>query len=268
MATTTLPHPNPTVLITGANRGIGLAILQRLALSPATSHYTFLLGSRSPSAGQSALTTLRSPPISIPASTQIYVVELDVTSDASIRRAVETITSRFGRLDVLINNAGYAAIPKEDMSDYRETFSQIFDVNVTSVGLLTSLCLPLLRQSATLSPSTGGRVVNISSGRGSLSRAAAGELPPSISIAYDVSKAALNRLIVGMVVAPENRGVEFQLVNPGHCKTAFNGYKGVRDPVSEGATAVVELLGREKGAVEVGVWETKGRDAELLQVPW
>ena len=45
---------------------------------------------------------------------------------------------------------------------------------------------------------------------------------------------------------PANKDVEFQLFSPGHCKTAFNGYRGTRDPL-EGATVVVELVKAEKG---------------------
>ena len=262
--------PNPVILITGASRGLGLALIQRLLTSSPNTN--IILACRNPESGQLAVKSLPSPPISIsPTLTkQIHVLPLDVTSPNSITSAVDTISSTYGRLDVLINNAGYAAIPKSDMSDYISITNSIFAVNVTGVSLTTTAFLPLLRAASAANPKYGGRVINISSGRGSISRAASSELTPSVSLPYDVSKTAMNRLTVGMAVAEEKEGggVDFQLVNPGHCKTAFNGYKGLRDPVTEGVTAVVELLGKEKGVVGLGVWETKGTGTELFQVPW
>ena len=264
---------SPVVLITGAARGIGPAILTRLASDPRTQHLTFILGCRSQKAGQEPIASLSQPPHSIPQATidRMIIVELDLAQDKSIHRAVAEINSNYERLDVLINNSGIASIPKEDISDFRDSFQQVFNINVTAVALLTSLLLPLLRASARVNPTSGGRVINILSARGSTSRAAAGSLPPSVSVAYDTSKAALNRLTVGMAMAPENReaGVEFQLVSPGHCKTAFNGFRGARDPL-EGVTAVVEILGREKGWAGdgVGMWETVGNGTELVQSAW
>ena len=248
------------VLITGANRGIGLAILQSLALHSLTDVY--LLGTRSLSNGDSAISELHT--LGIPTPTSIIPVELDVASDASIRAAVSFVSSTYGHLDVLINNAGIAKLTSaSDFSDYRDVFGTTYDTNVTSVALCTQLFLPLLRLSQ-----AGGMVINISSAQGSLALAESRSMSPPVAAAYHVSKAALNLLTLLMSKDPENQGVRFQLVSPGHCRTEFNGYRGKRDPV-EGANVVVELIHTEQNKDrKCGFWETKGESRELAEIPW
>jgi NAD(P)-dependent dehydrogenase (short-subunit alcohol dehydrogenase family) len=130
------------VLITGANRGIGFAILQALALRSPSGHY--LLGCRDLAKGEAAVQELRKLGVKSPIGT----LQIDVTSDDSLRAAVQTVESKFGRLDVLVNNAGAAVIPSApDSSDYRSAFSTVYDTNVASVAITMQLFLPLLRNS-------------------------------------------------------------------------------------------------------------------------
>ena len=248
---------NRVVLVTGANRGIGFAIVETLALRSPSDQY--LLGCRDISKGEAAIQELRKLSIKSP----IDAIQIDVTSDESLRAAVRTVESRFGHLDVLVNNAGAAIIPSvPDFSDYRSAFSSVFNTNVTSVAITMQLFLPLLRRS----PS--GIIINISSGRGSLEISSSGKMPPTVSIPYSVSKTALNALTLEMAKFPENEGVQFQVVGPGHCKTEFNGYRGTRDPL-EGANVVVELVNAEKGTVpNAGFWQTEGASKELVRIPW
>ena len=245
------------VLITGANRGIGFAILQALALRSPSDQY--LLGCRDLSKGQAATQELRKLGI----NSFVDPIEIDVTSDESLRTAVQTVESKFGRLDVLINNAGAAVIPSApDFSDYRSAFSTVYDTNVSSVAITMQLFLPLLRKS----PSS--IVISVSSGRGSLGISSSGKMPPTVSIPYSISKTALNALTLEMAKFPENESVQFQVIGPGHCKTDFNGYRGTRDPL-EGANVVVELVNAEKGAVSnAGFWQTEGASKELVRIPW
>jgi len=248
------------ILVTGANRGIGFAIVQALASNTKTANSTFLLGCRVIEKGNEAVKQLRGQGIALDASP----VVIDVTSDSSIRHAVHIVEEQYGHLHVLINNAGYGAIPsKTDFSDWREIYAKVLDTNVTSVALTTQLFLPLLRKSV-----NGGRVINVSSGRGSVALSASRQLPPTVSIPYCISKTALNMLTIEMSRDPVNENVEFQLVGPGHCKTAFNGYRGTRDPI-EGANVVVELLKAVKGKYKnAGFWETKGASLDLVEIPW
>ena len=255
-----MPDQGRVILVTGANRGIGFAIIQAIASRPETTKSTILLGCRDLGKGQEAAEQLRG----FGLTSAVLPVVIDITSDSSIRDAVQTVAENYGHLDVLINNAGYGAIPSAgDFSDWREIYIKVYDVNITSVALTTQLFLPLLRKS-----SDGGRVINISSGRGSISLSASGILPPSVSIPYCLSKTALNMLTVEMSRDPANKDVEFQLAGPGHCKTAFNGFRGTRDPL-EGANVVVELVKSEKGTYRnAGFWETKGASLDLIEIPW
>lgn len=160
-------------------------------------------------------------------------------------------------LKVLVNNAGIASVPSPSFSDYRATFNNVFDTNVTSVGLLTGLFMHLLSRSQ--SP----RVINISSGRASIHRLTSGALPPTASVPYSISKTAVNVLTLEM--AKQYPDAKFYVANPGHCATGLNGFKGTKDPV-EGARVVVELVVAEEGRFENGFWEFE--EVGMREVPW
>lgn len=242
-------------MITGANRGIGFAILQAMIQRSPADHY--LLACRDIGAGVKALEELRG--LDLDSSTAISVLELDVTSDESLKSAAEEIRMHHGKLDILINNAGIAVIPKADLSDLRDSYNAVYDTNVTSVAMSMSVFLPLLW----LSPSP--RTVNISSARGSFGLSA--NMPPTVSIAYNTSKTALNALTVEYAKAKGNEDVQFHVASPGHCKTAFNGFRGRKDPI-EGAKGVVELAFAEKGKYANGIWQMEGEEKEATTVPW
>lgn len=158
---------------------------------------------------------------------------------------------------VLINNAGIASNPSDNHTDFREVYNRTFDTNITSVALLTTLAIPLLRLSA--SP----RVINISSARASIHNITTGKLPPTACVPYSVSKVALNALT--LETGKTYPDISFYAANPGHCKTAFNGYKGKKDPV-DGAKVVVELAMAEKGIYGDGFWQFE--DGGMREMPW
>jgi NAD(P)-dependent dehydrogenase (short-subunit alcohol dehydrogenase family) len=196
-------------------------------------------------------------------------------------------------IKVLISNAGIALILKQkpeeegsgELGELRENFNTTFNTNITSIAAVTSTFLPLLHKSS--SP----KVINISSGRASLGLASKGLLPKSVSVSYGVSKVGINALTVEMLRAEDailedrgdsedergegqRRGVgrgktRFWAVNPGFCKTAFNGFKGTRDPVV-GAEVVVRLVLDEEGVYgKGGFWEwDEGEEGRMREVPW
>lgn len=185
----------------------------RLSLSDRPSDH-YLLGCSDLSKGDAATQVLRK----IDILSRIDPIQIDVTSDNSLRAAVKTVEPQFARLDVLINKAGVGTIPlAPDLSDYRSAFNTVHDTNVTSVAVTTQLFLPLLRRSP------AGMVINISSGRGSLGISSSGKMPPTLSIPYSISKTTLNALILEMAKLLGNEGVQFQAIGPAHCKTEFNG---------------------------------------------
>jgi NAD(P)-dependent dehydrogenase (short-subunit alcohol dehydrogenase family) len=261
MSSTTKHH----VLITGANRGIGYCILKRLVI--AFPHHHYLVGARDEAAGQKAIEELRSGGILI-AQHSLTVLELDVASTDSIAAAAEIIHRDFeARLDVLVNNAGIAILHEPGSSDLnvlQETWSKTFLVNVFAPHMVFQAFRPFLLKS------DEPCIINISSGRASLSRSSTGKLPPTGSILYSVSKVALNGVSVEMdkVLAEMTDGKgRVWSANPGHCKTAFNNYRGSRDPLDGAGVVEVLLRADESGSpVESGFWEEdKG---QLTKVPW
>jgi len=256
----------PIVLVTGANRGIGFSTVQSLSLRFPSG--TYIISSRTLSSGHEAIQALRK----LCANAKLEAVELDVTNDSTIDAAVGFIRKKFGRLDVLVNNAGIAMFPSSSSpKDIRENFNTTFNTNVTSLYTVTLALLPLLH----LSPTP--IVINISSGRASLTRSSDGKLPPTKVVSYSISKAAVNSLTIELqkvedALCEEDRGeenevgrgnVKFFAANPGHCKTAFNGFKGTKDPL-DGAEVVVRLVAGDgkKG----GFWEFE--EGVLKEVPW
>ena len=133
-------------------------------------------------------------------------------------------------------------------------FNSVLNTNVTSVGLLTSLLTPLLLESET------AKVISISSGRASVERLTSGNLPPTVSVPYSVSKVALN--IMTLEMAKSESRITFYLANPGHCSTAFNGYKGKKDPLL-GAEVAANLA---FGDYQSGFWHND--EGSMQMMPW
>lgn len=150
---------------------------------------------------------------------------------------------------VLVNNAGLGALEDATSSStWRDVWTRVLDTNVISIRLMTHHFLPLLQRS-----SFTARVINVSSARGSFARASSADSPPTASIPYSVSKAALNMLTLEMDKAIP--GVEFYAVSPGHCKTAFNGFRGKKEPVEGGKCAAELAVGEEGQYGRGGFWE-------------
>ncbi|CEJ92768.1 hypothetical protein VHEMI08398 [[Torrubiella] hemipterigena] len=135
-----------TVFITGANTGIGYETVRALAAS--TVSYEILLGSRSVEKGEKAVQDAIE---EFPAiDGHVSVVQIDVESDASIEAAFETIKTKYGRLDVLINNAGASFDPQvtEGKMTIREAWNQSWNVNTAGTQVVTATFVPLLLQSS------------------------------------------------------------------------------------------------------------------------
>ena len=140
-------HTQPqTVLITGANSGIGLAAATEFARRG----WHVYAAARSPQRGQAAVSQIQKDSGSI----AVELLELDLTSFASVRRAADELLERTERLDVLVNNAGLTLNERTLTDDGHETMMQ---TNHYSHVLLTSLLLPKLLES------DDARVVNVSS---------------------------------------------------------------------------------------------------------
>ncbi|KAI4866222.1 hypothetical protein F4820DRAFT_417476 [Hypoxylon rubiginosum] len=245
------------ILVTGGNRGIGNAIVQ--AVGTRVRDVTILVGCRSLERAEE----LKG--LGVPA--KLEPLEITITDDASIRAAVQIVETKYGKLDVLINNAGSVSLPKsDDLTELRENWAQGFDCLVTSQVLVTKAFLPLLRKAE------WGRVIMISSARGSLSRNKSIEMPPTQHWVYNCSKAALNLVTIEFrnaefrEVANEMDRITFWAASPGHCKTAFNNFRGFKDPL-EGAEVTARLLESRRFEIPSGTfWEFE--QGNFQQVPW
>ena len=261
------------ILVTGANRGIGFSIVQGLA--EREKDLIVFVTARSLYLAEEAISSLKNKGL----EAHFEPVELDVTSDVSIKTTLFYIERNHGGLDskpcrsdlqiaqlltprprpVLINNAGIAPIPSAgDPTHLRDIYNSTLDTNITSVALLTTLSIPLLR--------TGNspRVINISSARASISALTSNSLPPTASIPYSLSKVALN--VLGLEFAKCWPDVGFYAVSPGHCRTALNGFKGKRDP-GDGARVVVELALAGEGGFGSGFWGWS-EDGGMQKLEW
>ncbi|KAI2618767.1 hypothetical protein GGR54DRAFT_604471 [Hypoxylon sp. NC1633] len=249
------------ILVTGGNRGIGNAIVQ--AVGTRVRDATVLVGCRSLINAEESIRTLKE--LGVPA--KLEPLEITITEDTSINAAVKTVEERYGKLDVLVNNASAVSLPKsDDLTELRGNWAQGFDCLVTSQVLVTKAFLPLLRRAE------WGRVIMISSARGSLARNKSAEMPPTQHIMYNCSKAALNLVTIELrnaelrEVANEMDRITFWAASPGFCKTAFNNFRGMKDPL-EGAEVTARLLESRRFEVPSGTfWEFE--QGNFQQVPW
>jgi NAD(P)-dependent dehydrogenase (short-subunit alcohol dehydrogenase family) len=204
-------------LVSGGNRGIGLEVAAELA----ELGYRVVLGSRNLERGEQAAQEL---------ANRVVARQLDVTNEESIDGCIEWIDGEYGRLDVLVNNAGIigggwsTSAVDVDLDEVRDTL----ETNLFGAWHLTQAALPLMRRNGY------GRIVNVSSGMGQLSDMG-GRSP-----AYRLSKTGLNALT--RILAAELAG-ENILVNsccPGWVQTDMGGRSAPRS-VEEGADTPVWL---------------------------
>ena len=212
-----------TILITGANKGLGFEAARRLV---AAGHNVYI-GSRDAERGRRAVELLGA-----------RMVVVDVTDDASVAAAAKTVEAD-GGLDVLVNNAGIeqrtrdGSVPgaAELTADVMRT---LFETNVFGVVRVTHAFLPLLQRSA------APVVVNVSSGLASLARVAAPGTPAYAypGVAYPASKVTVNMITVQYAKAFP--GMRINAVEPGYTATDLNGHAGTQT-VEEGAEIIVRM---------------------------
>ena len=206
-------------LVTGGNRGIGFEICRQLAKLG----IRVILGSRDASKGPNAAGKLIAEHLPVEAR------KLDVASDESIEACMDWIRRDLGRLDILVNNAGIML--EEDDADPEQEIQIIRDTMQTNVYgplLLSRLAIPIMKSRRY------GRIVNMSSGMGSLTEMGPGYL------AYRMSKAGIN--VVTRVLAAETQGlgVLINSVDPGWVQTSMGG-TGASRTVQKGAETAVWL---------------------------
>ncbi len=202
------------ILVTGGNRGIGLEICRQLS----DFGHIVILGSRDLSKGKQASKEL---------SGNVYLLQLDVTSQRDIESSANYINSTMGKLDVLINNAGIFSSDRSATDTKINEFKIVMNINVYGPARLSQTFLPLLKKS------DGPRIINISSGMGALSEMMGGYA------SYRLSKTALNGL-TKMLAADLSGQVAVNAMCPGWVRTDMGGPTAPRS-VEEGADTAVWL---------------------------
>ena len=219
-------------LVTGANKGLGKQVAKELL-----SHdYIVLVGSRDLSNGQKAAEEI---------GKNAFAIQLDVTDPQSIARAAERIAAEYGRLDLLVNNA--AIVQSGRYGSGQEVIAAsaasvapldevrtVFETNVFGVLAVTQAMLPLIRSSS------AGRIVNVSSGVGSLALNSDPKFPfrPAYGVTYSASKTALNAMTLALAIELEDTGIKVRAAGPSYTATAINDFQGT-DSAEVGARPLV-----------------------------
>lgn len=204
-----------TTLITGANKGLGYESARRLLAAG----HTVYIGARDPGRGAAAAEQLGA-----------RFVQLDVTDEASVQNAVETV----GELDVLINNAGIAGTRTAPEDVTAADMRRVYETNVFGLVQVTHAALPLLQKSA------APVIVNVASGLGSVGVVTdPGRFESQFpTLAYGSSKSAVVMLTVQYAKAFP--GIRINVVDPGYTATDLNSNSGTQT-VAEGTDAIVRL---------------------------
>ena len=213
-------------LVTGANKGIGKEIARGLGKKG----FTVLVGSRDQKNGEAVILAFRQEDI------QAHVLQLEVTNDTSILSAAKWVEEKFGKLDVLINNAGIALDQSKPSVADIGLVKKTYETNVFAPMRMIQVFLPLLKKSE------AGRIVNVSSSLGSLTKASDPNWDyDSVNLlSYCTSKTALNAVTVHYAKELRGTSIKVNSACPGYCATDLNGHAGPRTP-EQGAIAPIRL---------------------------
>jgi len=204
-------------LVTGTNRGIGLEISKQLVAKGITVTMT----ARNMQAGRPLVNELRQQ------WKHVWYHQLNVTDEKSIQDIYEYMNNRWGKLDILINNAGVFLDERQSVLDLDlDSMRSTMETNLYGPLKLVQVMLPLLKNSE------DARIINISSTMGQFS------IMGGLSGAYRISKTALNALTVILSAELSSYGIKVNSVHPGWVKTDMGGPNAIKS-IEEGADTAV-----------------------------
>jgi NAD(P)-dependent dehydrogenase (short-subunit alcohol dehydrogenase family) len=225
-----MPSDKKVALVTGATRGIGFETARQLGQRGVT----VIVGGRTQQAAHETAEKL------VAENIEAYPVVLDITKDANRKAAVSFVSEKFGKLDILINNAGVGGegglLNAHTIETTEEELHSVFNANLFSVVAITREFLPLLRKSPE------GRIVNLGSIVGSLTLQAMPESPitPFKAFAYNASKTALNQFTIHLAAELRSTNIKVNSAHPGWVKTEL-GTQHAQMEIVDGAKTSVEL---------------------------
>jgi NAD(P)-dependent dehydrogenase (short-subunit alcohol dehydrogenase family) len=218
--------------ITGGNRGIGLETARQLGKLDGVK---VVIGSRDPAKGQAAAAELRAD------GADVDVIRFDITKSADYKEAYDYFNKNYGKLDILINNAGVwkegaPGSPNNASTVSQAALRETFDTNFFATIELTQLLLPLIKKAPE------GRIVNLSSILGSLALHADPNSPiyGAKALAYDASKSALNVFTVHLAAELKETNIKVNSAHPGWVKTEM-GTDAAPMEIPDGAKTSVQL---------------------------
>ena len=188
---------NKVALVTGGSRGIGAAVAKRLAADGANVAITYAKDAKAASAVVKAIER---------AGQKALAIQADAADADAVAAAVEKTVATFGRLDVLVNNAG-TAIPKPFVETTLEEMDRVLDINIRGALVATQAALKHMTD--------GGRIIMIGS--------AVGErvLTPGL-VSYSATKGAVKIFTQGLSREVGSRGITVNNVQPGPIDTDLN----------------------------------------------
>jgi NAD(P)-dependent dehydrogenase (short-subunit alcohol dehydrogenase family) len=216
--------------ITGGNRGLGLETARQLGKQGVT----VVIGSRDAVKGEEVAEILRAE------GARVEAIRFDITRQADYQEAYNYFEKKYGKLDILINNAGVSkepfGSPNNASSVSPSVLRDTFDTNFFGTIELTQVLLPLIKKAPE------GRIVNLSSILGSLALHADPESPiyGFKALAYDASKAALNAFTVHLAAELKDTKIKVNSAHPGWVKTEM-GTDAAPMEIPDGAKTSVQL---------------------------
>ncbi len=243
-----------SVLITGANRSIGLEIVKQLSKKGLFVY----LGSRDLEKGKAAVKELNENGFE-----NIKAIEIDVTNSDSILAAKNSVESEQGKLDILINNAGILGThPQQASNTSIEDIQKVFDTNFFGVINVTQAFLELLKKSE--SP----RISNITSGLGSLTlhNDPTWKYYAVKTASYGTSKAALNAYTIALAYELKDLSFKVNAIDPGYTATDFNHHSGT-GTVESAASFIVKHTFTNDDA-PTGKFFSNDIEDETEESPW
>jgi len=234
-------------LITGANKGLGKEIARQLGALG----YTVILTARNEHAGRAAVAEL------VAAGCDAHSARLEVTNPDDIASLVSYIETTFGKLDVLVNNAGIALEWDGEPTD-ADKVRRTLEVNLVAPYAITNALVPLLARSE------DARVINQSSMLGSMGAAESmwEQVAGFMAVGYSTSKAGLNMLTLIQSKTLASKGIAVAAAHPGWVKTDL-GSQAAPMEVDEGARTVVDLVTITREQFPHGQLRHKGE-----RMPW